>query len=168
MQGQNYFMDLKLSYEAWYVFYTASRCEKKVAKSLSDRGVKFYLPLHLSPRFWSDRIKLVEIPLFPSYIFVYCSLAQIEPLLQIPHLSHIIRIGGKAVEVREREITDIQAFLEIAKSCPLCEGDEAEVIFGQMKDFRGRVHKVGKKHAILYVESLNAKICVCLEYLTKK
>lgn len=54
----------------WYVLYTAPRAEKKVEERLRERGVECYLPLHRSPQVWSDRVKMVDKPLFISYVFV--------------------------------------------------------------------------------------------------
>ncbi|MEG1572614.1 MAG: UpxY family transcription antiterminator [Bacteroidales bacterium] len=160
-------MDVNLIQPAWYVLYTASRCEKKVAKDLEDKGVQFYLPLHASPRLWSDRVKIVELPLFPSYIFVHCPWSQIYSLLQIKHVAHLVRIGSEAAVVREKEIADIGRFLELAKNCPLCEGDEVRLICGKLKNLKGSVKKIGKKKLILYVESLHAQVCVSLDQVVK-
>jgi len=54
----------------WYLLYTASRAEKQVEQRIKLEGVEVFLPMHLTPRKWSDRVKMVEVPLFSSYIFV--------------------------------------------------------------------------------------------------
>ena len=54
----------------WYVLYTKSRSEKLAAKALRQRGVDVYCPLRKVKRQWSDRVKIVEEPLFRSYCFV--------------------------------------------------------------------------------------------------
>lgn len=41
----------------WYVMYTRSRAEKKVADMLEEEGVKVYLPMVEELRQWSDRKK---------------------------------------------------------------------------------------------------------------
>ena len=60
---------------SWYVLYTAARAEKQVAarieaEGVEKGGVEAYLPLHRRRKKWSDRIKVVEEPLFRSYVFV--------------------------------------------------------------------------------------------------
>lgn len=57
----------------WYVLYTFPRAEKQVKERLEREGIDCWLPLHRSPRVWSDRVKLVDVPLFNSYIFVHCA-----------------------------------------------------------------------------------------------
>ena len=57
----------------WYAIYTRSRFEKKIAADLTSKGLESFLPLHEVIRFWSDRKKKVEMPLFPSYVFVHAN-----------------------------------------------------------------------------------------------
>lgn len=54
----------------WYVIYTKSRYEKKVALGLEALGINVYCPMVTTIRNWSDRKKKVEIPLLSSYVFV--------------------------------------------------------------------------------------------------
>ena len=54
----------------WYVLYTKPRNEKKVAQRLSEAGYTVYCPLQKVRRQWSDRTKVVEEPLFTSYLFI--------------------------------------------------------------------------------------------------
>ena len=57
----------------WYVLYTKPRNEKKVAQRLSEAGYTVYCPLQKVRRQWSDRTKVVEEPLFKSYLFIQIS-----------------------------------------------------------------------------------------------
>ena len=54
----------------WYAIYTRPRWEKKVNHLLLQKGVESYCPLNKVRRKWSDRIKIIEEPLFKSYVFV--------------------------------------------------------------------------------------------------
>ena len=45
----------------WYVLYTAPRAEKQVQSRVDALGVECWLPLHRSPRVWSDRVKIVGL-----------------------------------------------------------------------------------------------------------
>jgi len=53
----------------WYAIQTRSRHEKFVDSQLKQRGVTTFLPLVNELRRWSDRQKLVQLPLFSSYVF---------------------------------------------------------------------------------------------------
>jgi hypothetical protein len=54
----------------WYAIYTNPRAEKLVRDRLLEAEVDVFLPLHKTFRIWSDRKKLVEVPLLTSYVFV--------------------------------------------------------------------------------------------------
>ena len=54
----------------WYVVYTKSKQEKKVAEGLKKLGIEAYCPLVTVMKQWSDRKKKVEVPLINSYVFV--------------------------------------------------------------------------------------------------
>ena len=56
--------------DKWYVVYTKPKKEKKISYELSRIDIPCFLPLRKEKRQWSDRKKTVEVPLFPSYIFV--------------------------------------------------------------------------------------------------
>ena len=53
----------------WHVLYTKPRNEKKVAERLTAAGYSVYCPLQMVQRQWSDRVKVVEEPLFKGYLF---------------------------------------------------------------------------------------------------
>ncbi len=54
----------------WYAVRTRSRHEKVVATQFDQLGIENFLPQTTEVRKWSDRKKLVELPLFPGYTFV--------------------------------------------------------------------------------------------------
>ena len=58
--------------KSWYVLYTKPRHEKKLAERLQSEGWKVYCPLKKTTKQWSDRKKVVEEALFPSFIFIQC------------------------------------------------------------------------------------------------
>jgi hypothetical protein len=57
----------------WYAIQTRYRYEKKVTTSLEQKGIAAFIPLLQEIHRWSDRKRLVEIPLFSGYAF-----AQVE------------------------------------------------------------------------------------------
>ena len=54
----------------WFAVHARSRHEVKAAAELERAGVTTFLPLVSEVHRWSDRHKLVEVPLFPCYLFV--------------------------------------------------------------------------------------------------
>ena len=57
--------------QKWYAIYTRPRAEKQVCQRLVEQGIEAYLPIRKTMRQWSDRKKMVEVPLFTSYVFVH-------------------------------------------------------------------------------------------------
>jgi len=58
--------------KSWYVLYTKPRHEKKLADRLQFEGWTVYCPLKKTTKQWSDRKKVIEEALFPSFIFIQC------------------------------------------------------------------------------------------------
>jgi len=59
----------------WYALQTRPRHEKKVAVELEQKGIASYLPLLAQVHRWTDRSKIVRVPLFPGYVFVSTALS---------------------------------------------------------------------------------------------
>jgi transcription antitermination factor NusG len=53
----------------WYALLTRARHEKIVAHRLLECGVSAFLPLVPEVHCWSDRRRIVELPLFSCYVF---------------------------------------------------------------------------------------------------
>lgn len=98
----------------WYVIYVKPRSEKKINKVLVDTKIKTFLPLVDTRRKWSDRIKTVSLPLFPSYIFV-CPFDKNElySILAINGVYTYLKFGSDYAIVSNAEIKKIKAFLDI-------------------------------------------------------
>ena len=57
----------------WHVIYTKSKWEKKVDEMLLQKGFTSWCPVEKKERYWSDRKKIIYVPLFRSYVFVKMS-----------------------------------------------------------------------------------------------
>lgn len=151
----------------WYALYTAARAEKQVKERIDALGVECWLPLHRTPRVWSDRVKMVDIPLFSSYVFVKCPEYAVRELLKVYGVSRIVFYCGKPAVIRQKEIDAVKAFLEQASEHPLCAGEEVEILCGAMKHVSGKIKKIKKNHIILYLEQLGATVCVNLDTVAR-
>ena len=95
----------------WYVLYTKPRHEKKVAEHLSEAGYSTYCPLYKVKRQWSDRTKVVEEPLFRSYIFIHIEDRKREEVFAFPGTVRYLFWLRKPAVVRPVEIEAIQKWL---------------------------------------------------------
>ena len=74
----------------WYAAYTSSRHEKTVAEHLRQREVECFLPLYETVRRWNNGRHRVQLPLFPSYVFVRMGLRDKLRVLQVPGLAQLV------------------------------------------------------------------------------
>lgn len=158
------------SVSKWYVLYTAARAEKQVEQRLKKNGIEVWLPLHLAPRRWSDRIKYVEMPLFSSYVFVKTTDHVLRTLVTAPGVSRIVFYNGSPAVIKEQEITAIKSFLEQAKSRELSFAIDDDVLIacGPLKDISGKIKKIGKTKILLHLEQLATTVSVSLDQVLKK
>ena len=92
----------------WYATYTSARHEKRVAEELARRTVDVYLPLYEAVRRWKDRRKLVQLPLFPGYVFVHLPLKDRLRVLQIPGVVRFVGFNGHAIALESAEIETLR------------------------------------------------------------
>lgn len=59
--------------QLWYAVHTQSRHEKKVAAELAERSINAFVPTIREVRKWSDRRKVIDVPMFSCYVFVRVS-----------------------------------------------------------------------------------------------
>ena len=67
----------------WKVVYTRSNYEKKAHELLNQCGLHSLCPVITTRSKWADRFKIIEKPLFPSYLFVYVNPAEEQKVLAI-------------------------------------------------------------------------------------
>jgi len=96
---------------AWYVTYTCPRHEKSVFKHLKDRGISSCLPTYVSGRRWKDRRKVLEMPLFPGYVFVHMNAENRIEVLRVPGIRGFIVFQGRPARVETVEMENLQLSL---------------------------------------------------------
>jgi transcription antitermination factor NusG len=92
----------------WFALRVKSNCEKTVAAVARNKGFEEFLPLYESRHRWSDRLKSVELPLFPGYVFCRIDPNFRLPILTIPGALHFIGVGKVPIPIDELEISTIQ------------------------------------------------------------
>ena len=150
----------------WYAVYVKSRYEKKTAKLLEDRHIEVYLPLLNRLKQWSDRKKMVEEPLFKSYIFVRTDLKNYYDILNTPGIVRFIGFEGRPAPVPDNQIVAVKQFVgEYDDTCDydelqnLSEGQMVEIVYGEMRGLIGRLVSLqGKQRLIVDIESVGRSI----------
>jgi len=92
----------------WYAAYTHANHEKRVAQQLEARRIQSFLPTYRSVRRWKDRRKVLELPLFPSYVFVQLCRKNRIDLLSLPGVLGLVCFQGKPAPVESAEIENLR------------------------------------------------------------
>jgi transcription antitermination factor NusG len=96
----------------WYAIRVQSRFEAVASAILRGKGYEEYLPVYRSRRRWSDRVKQIDLPLFPGYFFCRLDVCgRLLPVLTTPGVIAIVGVGKTPIPVAEDEIDAIQAVL---------------------------------------------------------
>jgi transcription antitermination factor NusG len=92
----------------WYAILAKSGREKTASLLLENAGYECLVPTSKYMRRWSDRLKEVEVPLFPGYFFCRMNSHNRLPVLMTPGVIQIVGVGKTPVPVAEEEIAAIQ------------------------------------------------------------
>lgn len=147
----------------WYVLYTKPRNEKKVAQRLSEAGYNVYCPLHKVKRQWSDRVKVVEEPLFKSYIFIQIEDARRDEVFSYPGAVRYLFWLRRPAQVREEEINTIKKWLgefdhQLITIEDFQPGDKVRITSGQFMNEEGTLLDSGRTYALVQLETMGIQI----------
>jgi len=145
--------DVEQQAARWYAIYTSSRHEKVVANQLEERGIESFLPLYRSWHRWKDRRKLVELALFPSYVFVRMEAQKRLRVLQVPGVVNLVSFNGEPAALTEQEINALRSGLEhrvYAEPHPYLKvGRKVRVARGPMAGAEGILSRKKDKHRVV-------------------
>jgi transcription antitermination factor NusG len=88
----------------WYALYTSPRHEKFVADQVKRREVNCFLPVYRSVRRWKDRKKVLELALFPGYVFVQMAPDKKLRVLDVPGAVRLVSFNGQPTPLPANEI----------------------------------------------------------------
>jgi transcription antitermination factor NusG len=96
----------------WFALQIRSRWEGTTAELLRGKGLETLLPTYTTKRKWSDRLKVVESPLFPGYVFCRFDVHNRLPVLITPGVISVVGRGKTPIAVDDTEILSIQVAIE--------------------------------------------------------
>jgi transcription antitermination factor NusG len=144
---------LEQPFEAhWYAAYVVARHEKAVAAQLVSRSVESFLPLYHTVHYWKKRRAEVELPVFPSYLFVRVPAAQRLRVLEVPGVVHIVTSHGVPVAMPDEEIERLRTALRLRRSEPypyLAAGRRVRIHSGPLQGLEGVVLRQNSQTRII-------------------
>lgn len=151
----------------WLAVYTKPRWEKKIDTILIRKGINSWCPVQKSERQWTDRKKIIEEPLFRSYVFVHIDASERGKVLSTEGVLNFVHYLGKPAIIRDEEIDLIRKYLGekgAALSVLSEEGfrEEMKVVVdhGVFMGNEGTVVRGGKKKVFVRLESLGQVMIV--------
>jgi transcription antitermination factor NusG len=138
----------------WYVMYTTSRAEKKVAERLTGAGLEVFLPMVEELRQWSDRKKKVQKALFNGYVFVRTDRNNLWNCLQTPGAVKFVNFAGVPATIRDEDVETIQRVVATGVAIEtdgseISPGEKVKVIGGSLEDMVGECVEKGNKDYFL-------------------
>jgi len=154
----------------WFAVQTRSRHEKFVASQLKQQGITTFLPLASEVRRWSDRRKLVQLPLFSGYIFVrVVPLGEVRVrILRTNGVVSLVGARGEGIPIPDSEIESLQKLLISNVSfvdCPFVPtGQRVRIRGGCMDGIEGiLLERNGNRSLIISVETVERSLALRVE-----
>jgi len=154
----------------WYAIQTRPKHEKKVVAELDQKAITTYLPLVEQVHRWSDRFKIVQVPLFSGYVFVN---ALISPAVRVS----VLRVWGvlgfvgpqkQAMPIPACQIEDVRRLL--ASNVPFVwhslprVGQRVRVYGGCLDGVEGvLVGRQGDRRLVISVEAIERSLSINVE-----
>jgi transcription antitermination factor NusG len=151
----------------WFALRVKPNYEKPVAAALRGKGMEEFLPLFRSRRQWSDRVKVMDLPLFPGYLFCRLNLEERMPLITTPGFLYIVGIGKNPEPVDESEILAIQSVLRsgipVTPWPSLMVGQKVQLRHGPLRGLVGVLTKIAANQLRMYVSVTLLKRSISVE-----
>ena len=129
----------------WVAIYTNPRAEKKSSTRLQELGFETYLPLQRKLHRWSDRWKSVEVPLFPSYLFVKMRNKDVARIRNVEGVGYIVAWSNKPAIVPDSQVEAIRRLMEaeaavnVVNDSRMKKGATVRIIGGQFEGMEGEL-----------------------------
>jgi transcription antitermination factor NusG len=155
---------MNMGEEAWFALSVVPRKEKATAHTLRAKGYEDFLPLYAMRRRWSDRMKVVDMPLFPGYVFCRFDPRIRLPILKIPTVMSVAGLGRTPDPIPDGEIAALQ---QVCKSgveavpCPyLTVGAKVRLTEGPLTGVEGILIEASGDRIVLSVTLLQRSVAV--------
>ena len=158
-----------MTHAQWFALDVQPHHENVIRTILENKGYEVLLPLYASRRVWSDRIKILQLPLFPGYLFCRFDPSQTTaPVVTTPGVKRIVSFGGRPAPVDEAEIDSVRAIVHSTLATQpwpyLREGALVRITSGALKDLEGILVKTkGQDQLVVSISLLQRSIAVAID-----
>jgi transcription antitermination factor NusG len=161
-------MNVLSNNDNWYAVYTKPRTEKKVHSLLLLKGFESYCPLSKIRKRYSDRYKVVEEPLFKSYVFVKFENAQKTEIRLTDGVVNFVYWLGKPAVIKQEEIDTIKKFLKEydnvkVESTGFEVNQTVKITSGLLMDHTATIKKMMKHKVIAELKTIGFRLVAEIE-----
>lgn len=157
----------KLPNLPWYVVHTCSRHEVLVEADLTRKGLEVFLPRVKVRSRRRDRLQMLEVPLFPGYLFVHTDLNDWAHynIIRNQGVVRILGIKGQFTPVPEDTVTSLRTLVNsgqiVLPWSRLTLGKDVRVVEGPLMGAKGVIlrNKQGKRRLLVAVQLLGRSVC---------
>jgi transcription antitermination factor NusG len=125
----------------WFALQVRSQHERAVSLALRDKGYEDFLPVCQIKRRWSDRVKRLEMPLFPGYLFCRFYVEKRLAILVTPGVQFIVGIGKIPTPIDDCEVAALQSIVKSGlpvEPCPFLKiGQRVRIEQGSLEGIEG-------------------------------
>ena len=152
----------------WYAVYTRCHQERVVKTQLDGRGVENFLPTYEKTSQWKDRKKLIQMPLFPGYLFVKILAMRRLEVLKAYGVVQIVGNSTGPMPIPEEQVASVRTFVEVGLKCDphpyLKIGKKVRITEGPLEGLQGiLVRKKNRSLFVISVEMIQRSVSVELE-----
>jgi transcription antitermination factor NusG len=149
----------------WFAVITTPQHEKATFRHLDFGGIETFLPTYESSRVWKNRQKVtLELPLFPTYLFVRIDREERTRVLRTPGVRQLVGNSREPLSVADREIEFLRSSILETRAEPyadLIEGQRVRIKSGPMQGVEGwLVRKSGGWRFVLTVQLIHHQVAV--------
>ena len=98
--------------EQWFAIYVRSHFERAVEQCLKGKGYAAFSPFYQTIRKRSGRTRILDLPLFPGYVFCSFNPQKRLPILTTPGIVNVLGAGNVPEPVKLSEIHSIRTVAE--------------------------------------------------------
>jgi len=147
----------------WYALQVRSRFEVRLAAHLRQLGLHIYLPISKQKHRWSDRIKVVEVPLLPGYLLTRCTLTShmAARALQLDGVIDFVRFGKSPAVISPEQVEVVRRVCDNTPCVPyphLQTGTRVRVLGGCLDGLEGSMVEQSGTWIVISVGPLQRNI----------
>jgi transcription antitermination factor NusG len=151
--------------DRWFVLTVAPQHEVVVAQRLAAKGFEASCPAYRTRRRWSDRVKVITVPLFPGYVFCRFTADCRVPVMNTPGVRTAVCFGGQLAPLEDADVERIhrmvQSGLHLDPLEGLRTGTRVKILAGPLNGMEGILSQVnGGARVVVNVEILNRSVGV--------